>query len=103
MNNTSGHIVALEEGQPGLMIDINLSEVRFSSSRLLSDTNGFSQSQISKKKLDFSVISYDSSRDMFWFSSEKGPLPLQLKAESRAAKAGIHSRYRVRIQQSAKG
>ena len=72
VNTKSGHIVVLKEGQPGLLIDINLSEGRICSSRLLSDTNGFSHSQISKKKLDFSGISYDSSRDTFWISSDKG-------------------------------
>ena len=72
VNTKSGHIVVLKEGQPGLLIDINLSEGRINSSRLLSDTNGFSHAQISKKKLDFSGISYDCSRDTFWISSDKG-------------------------------
>ena len=72
MNTKSDHIVVLKEGQPGLLIDINLTEGRINSSPLLSDTNGFSHSQISKKTLDFSGISYDSSRDMFWITSDKG-------------------------------
>ena len=72
VSTKSGHIVVLKEGQPGLLIDINLSEGRINSSRLLSDTNGFSQSQISKEKLEISGISYDSSRDTFWISSDKG-------------------------------
>ena len=53
VNTKSGHIVVLKEGQPGLLIDINLSEGRINSSRLLSDTNGFSHSQISKKSWTF--------------------------------------------------
>ena len=49
VNTKSGHIVVQKEGQPGLLMDINLSEGRINSSRLLSYTNGFSHSQISKK------------------------------------------------------
>ena len=41
-------------------------------SRLLRADNGFQHPRVGEKKLDFSGLSYDSSRDTIWITSDKG-------------------------------
>ena len=72
VNTRSGHIVVVKECRPGLLIEIDLPQGRILHSRLLTDSNGFSHPNLSLDKLDFSGLSYDSSRDTFWITSDKG-------------------------------
>ena len=72
VNTQTGHIVVVKESRPGLLIEIDLPRGRILNSRLLNDTNGFNHPDLAIDKLDFSGLSYDSSRDTFWITSDKG-------------------------------
>ena len=62
----------LRERRPGLLIEIDLPRGRILDARLLKETNGFNHPDLAIDKLDFSGLSYDSSRDTFWITSDKG-------------------------------
>ena len=72
VDTRTGNIIVVKEGRPGLLIAIDLPAARILESRLLTETNGFSHPQIPFKKLDFSGLSYDSSRNTLWITSDKG-------------------------------
>jgi len=62
----------LRERRPGLLIEIDLPRGRILDTSLLKETNGFNHHDLAIDKLDFSGFSYDSSRDRFWITSDKG-------------------------------
>ena len=72
VNSRNQHVFVVKEGKPGLLIEIDPQRTRILNSRLLNSSNGFEHPRVGPNKLDFSGLSYDSSRDTIWITSDKG-------------------------------
>ena len=72
INPKSGSLFVVKEGQPGLLIEISSNLSTILDAKLLTPLNGFNHPKIPEKKLDFSGLSYDCSRDLLWIASDKG-------------------------------
>ena len=72
VNPKSGSLFVVKEGQPGLLIEISSDLGTILNAKLLTHLNGFNHPKIPEKKLDFSGLSYDCSRDLLWIASDKG-------------------------------
>lgn len=65
-------VYVVKEGQPGLIIEVSADLTTILNARLLESSNGFKHPKVSEKKLDFSGLSYDCSRNLIWIASDKG-------------------------------
>ena len=65
------HIFVLKEGDPGLLIKISQDLTKIKDYKKLGNKNGFSDDQIKSKRIDYSGICYDSSRQGFWIVSDR--------------------------------
>ena len=72
VNYTNGHIFVVKEGEPGLLIELDSECKTLINYCLLDEKHGFKHPRIKSKKLDFSGLSYDHSRDTIWITSDKG-------------------------------
>ena len=72
VNTHNNHVFVVKEGRPGLLIEIDPEREKILNSRLLRADNGFKHPKVGQKTLDFSGLSYDSSRDTLWITSDKG-------------------------------
>ena len=72
VNTQTDHIVVVNEARPGLLIEIDLPRGRILHAILLEETNGFNHADLSIDKLNFFGLSYDSSRETFWITSDIG-------------------------------
>ena len=72
VNTTNQHVFVVKEARPGLLIELDPECGTILSSRLLSESNGFSHPRVGPGKLDFSGLSYDSKRHTLWIASDKG-------------------------------
>jgi len=72
VNTRNNHVFVVKEGRPGVLIEVSADQHSVLGSRLLSAENGFNHPKIGQDKLDFSGLSYDSSRDTIWITSDKG-------------------------------
>ena len=72
VNTRNNHVVVVKECQPGLLIELDSSLTTILSTRVLQPSQGFIHPELEAEKLDFSGLSYDSSRDTYWIVSDKG-------------------------------
>ena len=72
VNTRNNHVFVVKEGKPGVLIEVSADQDKILNSRLLSTENGFKHPKVESEKLDFSGLSYDSSRDTIWITSDKG-------------------------------
>ena len=72
VNTRNNHVFVVKEGKPGVLIEVSAEHDKILNSRLLSTENGFKHPKVEPEKLDFSGLSYDSSRDTIWITSDKG-------------------------------
>ncbi|MEC8214877.1 MAG: SdiA-regulated domain-containing protein [Cyanobacteriota bacterium] len=72
VNTRNDHVFVVKEGKPGVLIEVSADQDKILNSRLLSTENGFKHPKVEPEKLDFSGLSYDSSRDTIWITSDKG-------------------------------
>ena len=66
-----GTIFVIKEGKPGLLLEVSQDLKTILNHQLLNGENGFQDSELKSKKIDFSGICYDPSRDRFWIASHK--------------------------------
>lgn len=72
INFNNDHIFVVKEAEPGLLIELDSDCNTIISTCQLSEKYGFKHPRINSKKLDFSGLSYDHSRDTIWITSDKG-------------------------------
>lgn len=72
VDTRTGNIIVVKEGRPGVLIAIDLPAARILDARLLTEAKGFTHPEVPFKKLDFSGLSFDSSRNTLWITSDKG-------------------------------
>ena len=72
VNTSNDHVFVVKEHQPGLLIELDPSLTTILSTRVLQASQGFIHPELKADKLDFSGLSYDSSRDTLWIASDKG-------------------------------
>ena len=71
VNFNNDHVFILKEGKPGLLIELDSECKTILNYCELNEKNGFKHPRIKSKKLDFSGLSYDLSRDAIWIASDK--------------------------------
>jgi len=64
-------ILLLKEAKPGLLIAITSKLDRITAVDRLDERNGFTADNVKSKKLDFSGMCYDATRDLLWIVSDK--------------------------------
>ena len=72
VNTSNDHVVVVKEREPGLLIELDASLKTILSTRVLQASQGFIHPELKAEKLDFSGLSYDSSSDTLWITSDKG-------------------------------
>ena len=72
INFSNDHIFVIKEGKPGLLIELDSECKTILNCCVLNKECGFKHPRIKPKKLDFSGLSYDHSRDAIWIASDKG-------------------------------
>ena len=72
INFSNDHIFVIKEGKPGLLIELDSECKTILNCCVLNKECGFKHPRIKPKKLDFSGLSYDHSRDAMWIASDKG-------------------------------
>jgi uncharacterized protein YjiK len=71
-NTDTGSIFLVKEGKPGLLIEVSPGLATIQNHVLLTEENGFIDSEAAGDTLDFSGICYDRNRKCFWIVSDKG-------------------------------
>ena len=72
INFSNDHIFVIKEGKPGLLIELDSECKTILNYCVLNEKCGFKHPRVKPKKLDFSGLSYDHSRDAIWIASDKG-------------------------------
>jgi uncharacterized protein YjiK len=70
-NTKTGTIFVMKEGSPGLLIEVSPDLKAILSHQVLTEENGFRDTEVAADELDFSDVCYDESRDRFWIISDK--------------------------------
>ncbi|WP_413440142.1 SdiA-regulated domain-containing protein [Synechococcus sp. MIT S1220] len=65
-------VYVVKEGQPGLIIEVSADLKTILDARVLDQSNGFEHPKLTEKKLDYSGLSFDCSRNLIWIASDKG-------------------------------
>jgi len=71
LNTQTGNLFLLNEGKPGLLLEVTPDFGKLVEYRKLTKKRGFTDNQLKQRKIDYSGISYDSKRDAFWIVSDK--------------------------------
>ena len=77
INFNNDHVFIVKEGKPGLLIELDSECKKILNYCELSEEYGFRHQRLKSKKLDFSGLSYDHSRDAIWIASDKGECVFQ--------------------------
>jgi uncharacterized protein YjiK len=72
VNCNNNHIFVVKEGDPGLLIELDLKCKTIINHCKLDEKHGFKHPRIKSEKLDFSGLSYDYTSDSIWITSDKG-------------------------------
>ena len=72
VNTRTGHLLAVKDGRPGLLIELDGEGNSILEARMLNGCNGFVHPTVVAEKLDFSGLSYDAERNTIWITSDKG-------------------------------
>ena len=72
INVNNNHIFIVKEGAPGLLIELDAECKTIINYCKLNEKHGFKHPRIKSEKLDFSGLSYDSTSDTIWITSDKG-------------------------------
>lgn len=64
-------IFVLKEGRPGLLAEISPDLTTLVDHRILSGANGFDDDAIASRRIDYSGLTYDRQRHVFWIVSDK--------------------------------
>ncbi len=70
-NTDDGTIFVLKEGGPGLLIEVSADLQTIKGHKVLNESNGFRDTNLSGNEIDFSGICYDATRRAFWIVSDK--------------------------------
>ena len=70
-NGHSDTIFAVKEGKPGLLVEVSADLQRIEGHRVLNETNGFRDTNLSADDIDFSGLCYDTTRKAVWIVSDK--------------------------------
>jgi len=68
---SDGAVFVLKEGRPGLLAEITPDLTTLADHRILESANGFDDDTVSSRRIDFSGVTYDSQRHLFWIVSDK--------------------------------
>ena len=71
INFINNHIFVVKEGGPGLLIELDSEFKMIVNYCKLNKKYGFKHPRIKSKKLDFSGLSYDYTRNTIWITSDK--------------------------------
>jgi uncharacterized protein YjiK len=71
LNQDTGTVFVLKEGEPGLLIEIAKDLGSILGARVLDGTNGFIDDDVDGTEIDFSGIQYDDTRSLFWIVSDR--------------------------------
>ena len=77
INFNNDHVFIVKEGKPGLLIELDSECKKILNYCELTEECGFKHRRLKSKKLDFSGLSYDHSRDAIWIASDKGECVFQ--------------------------
>jgi uncharacterized protein YjiK len=72
INFNNDHIFVVKEAKPGLLIELDSACRSILDYCELNEDHGFNHPRIDSKKLDFSGLSFDHSRNTIWITSDKG-------------------------------
>lgn len=68
---SDGAVFVVKEGRPGLLAEISPDLTTLVDHRILGGANGFDDDAISSRRIDFSGMTYDQQRHVFWIVSDK--------------------------------
>jgi uncharacterized protein YjiK len=72
INFNNDHVFIVKEGKPGLLIELDSECKKILNYCELTEEYGFRHQRLKSKKLDFSGLSHNHSRDAIWIASDKG-------------------------------
>ncbi|MBE9028973.1 SdiA-regulated domain-containing protein [filamentous cyanobacterium LEGE 11480] len=70
-NQTTGTLFVMQEGLPGLLLEVSSDLKTIQSHQLLNQENGFCDAEVDAADIDFSDICYDDHRNCFWIISDR--------------------------------
>lgn len=68
---SDGAVFLLKEGQPGILARVSPDLATLVDHRVLGGANGFDDDAVPSRRIDFSGMTYDQNRDLFWIVSDK--------------------------------